>query len=98
MRRLCKPCMQAQIIQEQHQVSKNQVAELQWELRLAWEQSQQADQAQKAALQAAQDRETKLETDSRRCHEDAARVQQSADKAQGDASRLSQELAECKVC
>ncbi|DBA92094.1 TPA: hypothetical protein ACH3X1_015822 [Trebouxia sp. C0004] len=88
---------QAQLAQEQHQLSKNQVAELQWELRHAWEQSQQADQAQKTALQAAQDRATKLETDCRQCHEVAARAQQSADKAQGDASRLSQELAECKA-
>ena len=90
--------MQAQLVQEQHQASKNQVAELQWELRHAWEQSQQGDLAQKAALQAAQDRVTKLESDSRRCHEDAARVQQSADKALGNANGLSQELAECKVC
>jgi isoaspartyl peptidase/L-asparaginase-like protein (Ntn-hydrolase superfamily) len=90
--------MQAQLVQEQHRSSKNQVAELQWELRHAWEQSQQADQAQKAALQAAQDRVTKLESDSRRCHEGTARVQQSADKALGDSSRLSRELAECKVC
>ena len=90
--------MQAQLVQQQHQASKTQVAELQWELRHAWEQCQQADQAQKAALQAAQERVTKLESDSRRCHEDTARVQQSADKALGDTSRLSQELAECKVC
>ncbi len=90
--------LQAQAMQEQHQATAHQVAELQWELRHARDQSQQTSQAQKAALEGAQERVAKLKADYHQANEAAARVKESAHKAQGDAAQLTQDLAETKVC
>lgn len=90
--------MQAQDAQALQQSSANQLAELQWELQHAWQQSDQADKAQKAALQAAQDRIAMLEADCRRSSNNAARVEEKAARAEADGVRFSQELTDVKVC
>ena len=92
-----KLCTQAQDAQALQQSSAKQLAELQWELQHAWQQSDQADRAQKAALQAAQDRIAMLESDCRRSSEHAARVEEKAAKAEAEGMKLSQELNDVKV-
>ena len=89
--------LQAQAAQEQQQTSAKQVAELQWELQHAWRQFEQAMEAQKAALQAAQDKNVQLEADRRQANEHAARVQEGAARAAAEAAKLAQELAQSKV-
>ena len=90
--------MQTQEAQGQHQAVSNQLAELQWELRHAWDHSKQADQAQKEALQAAETQIVKLKSDHLQSVEVAARVKETADRAQADAARLAENLVETKVC
>lgn len=89
--------LQAQAAQEQQQTSAKQLAELQWELQHAWQQSKQAAEAQKAALQVAQDKIVKLEADGRQNSQQASRVQESAARAKAEAGKLAQELVESKV-
>lgn len=90
-------CMQAQDAQALQQSSAKQLAELQWELQHAWQQSDRADKAQQAALQAAQDRLAMLEADCRRSSDHAARVEEKAARAEAEGMRLSQELTDAKV-
>lgn len=89
--------MQAQAAQQQHQATQHQMSELQWEVQHAWEQHQQADRAHKAALQAAQDRFSKLESDNRQSVEAAGKAKEKGGRAQADAARLAQDLAATSV-
>ena len=89
--------MQAQAAQELQQSSAKQLAELQWELQHAWQQSEQADKAQKAALEAAQDRIAKLEMDCHRSADLAARVEEKATRAETEGMKLMHQLTEIKV-
>ena len=88
---------QAQASQERNEASTHRLTELQWELQHAWHQSQQADQAQKVALQAAQHRIAGLEADKQQAGEAATRVQQAADQERDQAASLLQEIADTKV-
>ena len=90
--------MQAQAAQQQHQATQHQMSELQWEVQHAWEQHQQADRVHKAALQAAQDRLSKLESDNRQSVEAAGEAKEVGGRAQADAARLAQDLAATSVC
>ncbi|KAL3146280.1 hypothetical protein ABBQ32_002981 [Trebouxia sp. C0010 RCD-2024] len=87
----------AQDAQALQQSSAKQLAELQWELQHAWQQSDRADKAQQAALQAAQDRLAMLEADCRRSSDHAARVEEKAARAEAEGMRLSQELTDAKA-
>lgn len=89
--------MQAQSSQELQQSSAKQLAELQWELQHAWQQSKQADKAQQAAVQGAQERIAKLERDCQQSSNHAARVEAEAARAEAEGVKLAQQLTDVKV-
>ena len=89
--------MQAQSAQELQQSSAKQLAELQWELQYAWQQSEQADKAQKAAMQSAQDKIGKLERDCQQTGNHAARVEEKAARVEAEGVKLAQQLTDVKV-
>ena len=89
--------MQAQSAQELQQSSAKQLAELQWELQYAWQQSEQANEAQKAAMQGAQDKIAELERDCQQTGDHAARLEEKAARAETEGLKLAQQLTDVKV-
>lgn len=89
--------MQAQSSRELQQSSAKQLAELQWELQHSWQQFEQADKAQQAAMQGAQERIAKLEKDCQQTSTHAARVEAEAARAEAEGAKLAQQLTDVKV-
>ena len=90
-------CMQAQSSQELQQSSAKQLAELQWELQHSWQQSEQADKAQKAAMQGAQERIAKLERECQQTSTHAVRLEAEAARGEAEGVKLAQQLTDVKA-
>lgn len=89
--------MQAQTDREHQTAATSQCRELEWELQHVREQSQQAEQAHTATLQAAQGRASTAEAACLRAEQEAARLKDRADTAHAEAACLAQGLGEAKV-